>query len=80
MRGQNLIPEKSHQFDLKIINLFLHWKEKKAGRTLLFQLLKARSSIGGNTEEAIGAQNKEACIMEFSIANRKARTSKEVDF
>ncbi|MGV3529056.1 MAG: four helix bundle protein [Flavisolibacter sp.] len=73
MKEQNVILEKSYQFALRTIKLFMLLKKQQVERTLLVQLLKAGTSIGANTEEAVGAQTKKDFITKLSIAYKEAR-------
>ncbi len=54
MKQENVILEKSYSFALRILKLHLHLRKKKVDTNLCAQLLKSGTSIGANTEEAIG--------------------------
>ncbi len=53
MKGDNIIVDKSFQFGLRIVKLFLHLKQKKVERDLCSHLLRSGTSIGENIEEAV---------------------------
>ncbi len=69
----NIILEKSYSFGLRIVKLFVHLRDKKIERTLLLQLLRSGTSVGANTEEAVGAQTKKDFITKINIAYKEAR-------
>ena len=48
MKENNIIVEKSFQFGLRIVKLFLYLKERKVEQVLCVQLLKSGTSIGAN--------------------------------
>jgi len=73
MKQDNVILEKSYTFGLRIVKLYLHLRKQRVERELLIQLLKSGTSIGANTEEAIGAQSKTDFIHKFSIAYKESR-------
>ncbi|MDQ2718640.1 MAG: four helix bundle protein [Bacteroidota bacterium] len=73
MKENNIILEKSYNFALRIIKLYLHLRKQKVERELLIQLLKSGTSIGANVEEAIGAQSKSDFIHKISVAFKESR-------
>jgi len=70
---ESIIRDKSFQFSLKIIkfykNLIYNKKEYVIGK----QLLRSGTSIGANTEEALGAQSRKEFKSKLSIAYKEAR-------
>ena len=76
MKENNLILEKTFQFALRNVKLFAHLKTKKVEREILIQILKSSTSIGANTEEAIGASSKKDFIYKLEIAYREARETR----
>ena len=68
MKDNNVILEKSYNFALRIVKLYLHLRKEKVERELLIQLLKSGTSIGANVEEAVGAQSKSDFIHKISVA------------
>jgi four helix bundle protein len=54
MKTENIIIDKTFQFGLRIVKLFSHLKKNRVERDLALQLLRSGTSIGANTEEAIG--------------------------
>ncbi|HSQ44225.1 MAG TPA: four helix bundle protein [Ginsengibacter sp.] len=73
MKPDNIILEKSYNFSLRIIKLYIHLRAQKVERELLIQLLKSGTSIGANVEEAVGAQSKSDFIHKFGIAYKESR-------
>jgi four helix bundle protein len=73
MKGENIILEKTYAFGLRIVKLYMHLRKQKIERELLLQLLRSGTSIGANTEEAIGGQSKSDFVHKLSIAYKEAR-------
>ena len=73
MKDNNVILEKSYNFALRIVKLYLHLRKEKVERELLIQLLKSGTSIGANVEEAVGAQSKSDFIHKISVAYKESR-------
>ncbi|MFN3969669.1 four helix bundle protein [Flavobacterium sp.] len=70
----NLIANKTFDFSLMVIRLFIQLKENEF--IVSKQLLRSGTSIGANVEEAIAAQSKKDFINKLSIANKEARETK----
>ncbi len=73
MKENNIVLEKSYNFALRIIKLYMHLRNQKVERELLIQLLKSGTSIGANIEEAVGAQSKNDFIHKVGIAYKESR-------
>ena len=73
MKQHNVILEKSYDFALRTIKLYMHLREQKVERELLIQLLKSGTSIGANIEEAVGAQSKSDFIHKAGVAYKESR-------
>jgi four helix bundle protein len=73
MKRETIILEKSYAFGVRIVKLYMHLRKQKVERELLLQLLRAGTSIGANTEEAIGGQSKSDFVHKLSIAYKEAR-------
>ncbi|MEK8180820.1 four helix bundle protein [Flavobacterium buctense] len=71
----NLIANKTLDFSLMVIRLFIQLK-KENEFIVSKQLLRSGTSIGANVEEAIAAQSKKDFINKLSIANKEARETK----
>lgn len=75
MKTNNLIQEKSFDFALSIIRLYmLLIKEKEY--VISKQLLKCGTSIGANVEEGIAGQSRKDFISKFSISLKEARETR----
>ncbi|MFN3941919.1 MAG: four helix bundle protein [Flavobacterium sp.] len=72
---ENLIAEKTFEFSLKVIKLYMDLKSENEF-ILSKQLLKSATSIGANVEESIAAQSKNDFINKLSIANKEARETR----
>jgi len=71
----NLIANKTFDFSLMIIKLFI--KLKKENEFIVSkQLLRCGTSIGANVEEAIAGQSMKDFVNKLSIANKEARETK----
>jgi len=70
---ENLIQQKSYNFALRIIKLYIYLTKSKKEYTLSKQVLRCGTSVGANVEEAIGAQSKSDFIAKLSIAYKEAR-------
>ena len=73
MKQHNVILEKSYDFALRTIKLYMHLRKQKVERELLIQLLKSGTSIGANIEEAVGAQSKSDFIHKAGVAYKESR-------
>jgi len=71
----NLIANKTFDFSLMIIKLFIQLKNENEF-IISKQLIRCGTSIGANIEEAIAAQSKKDFINKLSIANKEARETK----
>ena len=75
MKTDNKILELSFSFSLEIIELYkvlLNAKEFVISK----QLLKSRTSIGANVEEAIAAQSRKDFISKMAIAAKESRETR----
>lgn len=72
MKKDNLIQEKSFNFSLKIIHLYMELVREKEF-VISKQLLKSGTSIGANVEEAIAGQSRKDFISKLSISLKEAR-------
>lgn len=75
MKTENKILGLSFEFSLQIIQLYKILIEQKE-YVLSKQLLKSRTSIGANIEEAIAAQTKKDFIAKMSIASKAAKETR----
>ena len=73
MKTDNIILDKSFQFGLRIVKLFMHLRKVKVERDLCTQFLRSGTSIGANIEEAIGDSSRKDFVHKLEIAYKKAR-------
>ena len=73
MSKQNIILEKSYNFGLRTVKLYMHVRKNKVERELLIQFLKSGTSVGANVEEAEGGQSLSDFIHKIGIAYKEAR-------
>lgn len=75
MKNDNIIANKTFDFSLKIISLYIQLK-KENEFIISKQLLRCATSIGANVEEAIAAQSRKDFISKMAIGSKEARESK----
>ncbi len=73
MDKENIIVDKSYQFGLRIVKLYLFLRKNKVERELIIQLLKSGTSVGANVEEAEGGHSGADFIHKMGIAYKEAR-------
>jgi four helix bundle protein len=73
MKTDNPLQVKSYAFALKIIKTYQFLVYKKKEYVLSKQLLKCGTSIGANTEEALGGQTDKDFYAKLNIVYKEAR-------
>ena len=73
---ENIILTKTYNFAIRIVTLHTHLKHTSGAYDIARHLLRSGTSIGANTEEAIGAESKKDFIHKLSIAYKEARETK----
>ncbi len=68
----NPIREKSYQFALAVINLYLRVQEQREF-VISKQLLRSGTSIGANVEEALAAESRRDFVHKMALASKEAR-------
>ena len=68
MKEENVILNKTYEFGLRIVKLYLHLRKNKVDVGLCSQLLNSGTSIGANVEEAIGGSWRKDFINKLSIS------------
>lgn len=76
MKQENLILTKTYNFGLRILKLYFYLRKKKVDSGLCSQLLDSGTSIGANTEEAIGGSSRKDFINKLQIAYKEARETR----
>jgi four helix bundle protein len=72
---ENLIANKTFEFALQIVDLYIQLK-KENEFIISKQIIRSGTSIGANIEEAIAAQSKIDFISKMTIASEEARETK----
>jgi len=67
MKSDNVIQIKSYAFAVNIVKTYKFLVEEKKEYVLSKQLLKSGTSIGANTEEALGGQSDKDFYAKFNI-------------
>lgn len=75
MIKRNIIAEKSFDFALEIIDLYI-LLSKENEYIISKQVLKSGTSIGANVEESIAAQSSKDFVSKLSIAAKEARETR----
>lgn len=73
MKQDNIVLNKSYQFSLRAVKLYKYLCEEKKEYVLSKQVLRSATSIGANTEEAVGAQSKADFIFKIQVAFKECR-------
>jgi four helix bundle protein len=55
MAKENKVLEKSYNFGLRTVKLYMHLRKNKGERELLIQFLKSGTSVGANVKRLKGA-------------------------
>ena len=74
----NIILNKTFAFAIRIVNLYKYLTISATNKEYVIskQLLRSGTSIGANTEEAIGASSAADFVNKLSIAYKEARETK----
>ena len=75
-KDENVILTKTYNFELNIIRLYKELVYYQKEFDLSRQLLRSATSIGSNSEEAVGAQSRKDFSAKFSIAYKESRETK----
>ena len=68
----NIIVQKSYEFDLQVIQLYKSLIDKKEF-VLSKQILRSGTSIGANVHEAVASESKKDFVHKLGIAVKEAR-------
>lgn len=75
MKTNNIILDKTFEFSLSIIKLYIRLKQENEF-IISKQILRSVTSIGANVEESIAAQSKKDFISKMAIASKETRETK----
>ncbi|RNC83986.1 MAG: four helix bundle protein [Balneola sp.] len=73
---ENIILIKTYDFAVRTVGLYNHLCKTRRNFEIAKQVLRSGTSIGANSEEAVGAQSKKDFIHKLSIAYKEARETK----
>lgn len=76
MKKTNIIQEKSFDFALQIIELYKNLRFNQKEFVLSKQILRSRTSIGANIEEAIGGLSRKDFGAKLNIAYKESRETR----
>lgn len=75
MERKSIVKEKSFEFSLRIIDLYIKMKEEKEF-DISRQLLRAGTSIGANIEEALAGYSDKDFAAKMAISSKEARETR----
>ena len=73
MKTDNVLQEKTYAFAIRIVKASQYLTVEKKEYVLSKQLLRSGTSIGANTEEAIGGQSDKDFYAKLNIVYKEAR-------
>ena len=73
---ENVLLEKSFAFAIRVVNAYKFLIEEKREFVLSKQFLRSGTSIGANSEEAVGGQSKADFVSKLSVAYKESRETK----
>jgi four helix bundle protein len=76
VKEENIILNKTDDFGLRILKLYLHLRKSKVDIGLCSQILNSGTSIGANIEEAIGDSSRKNFINKLQTAYKESRETR----
>ena len=76
MKKENIILNKTYDFGLRILKLYLHLRKNKIDIGLCSQILNSGTSIGANVEEAVGGSSRKDFINKLQVAYKESRETR----
>jgi four helix bundle protein len=73
---ENVLLDKTFAFAIRVVKAYKYLVEEHHEYVMSKQLLRSGTSIGSNSEEAVGGQSKADFISKLSIAYKEARETK----
>ncbi len=73
---ENILLDKSYNFAIRSIKLYLYLKKEKNEFELSKQIVRSGTFIGSNIEEAIGGYSRKEFASKLGIAYKEARETK----
>jgi four helix bundle protein len=75
MEEKATVKEKSYQFSIRIVKLYL-WLKEQTHYELSSQFLRAGTSVGANIEEASASHSKKEFFHKMGISSKEARETR----
>jgi four helix bundle protein len=75
MKENNVLQQKTYAFAIRVVKAYQYLSDEKKEYVLSKQLLRSGTSIGANTEEAIGGQSEKDFYAKLNIVYKEARES-----
>jgi four helix bundle protein len=72
----NVLLDKSFAFAVRVVKAYKYLIEEKREFVISKQFLRSGTSIGANSEEAVGGQSKADFVAKITIAYKEARETK----
>ncbi len=72
----NILLDKSFAFAIRVVKAYKYLVEEKKEFVISKQLSRSGTSIGANSEEAVGGQSKADFVAKLSIGYKEARETK----
>jgi four helix bundle protein len=76
VKEENIILNKTYDFGLRILKLYLHLRKSKVDIGLCSQILNSGTSIGANVEEAVGGASRKDFINKLQTAYKESRETR----
>ena len=73
---ENVLLDKTFAFAIRVVNAYKYLVDEHHEFVMSKQFLRSGTSIGSNSEEAVGGQSKADFISKLSIAYKEARETK----
>lgn len=73
MKNGNVLQEKPYAFAIRVVSAYKYLVEEKKEYVFSKQFLRSGTSIGANTEEAIGGQTEKDFYAKLNIVYKEAR-------
>jgi len=76
VKEENIILNKSYDFGIRILKLYLHLRKNKVDIGLCSQILNSGTSIGANVEEAVDGASRKDFINKLQTAYKESRETR----
>lgn len=76
MKKDNVVLDKSYQFALRVVKMYIYLRNNRSEFHLSAQLVRSGTSIGANIEEATGGSSRRDFKAKLSIAFKEAKETR----